>query len=75
MSHFTQETETREFKKSLSELKDRLEIRSPGSLYGNLSVDEIRQGNVSRRRNPKTAELLRHGPTKGGYWEVVGGEK
>lgn len=39
--------------------KDRLEIRSPGSLYGNLSVDEIRQGNVSRRRNPKIAELLR----------------
>lgn len=39
--------------------KDRLEIRSPGSLYGNLTLDEIRQGNVSRRRNPKIAELLR----------------
>lgn len=39
--------------------KDRLEIRSPGSLYGNLTFDEIRQGNVSRRRNPKIAELLR----------------
>ncbi|MFA5630873.1 MAG: ATP-binding protein [Porticoccaceae bacterium] len=39
--------------------KDRLEIRSPGSLYGNLTFDEIRQGNVSRRRNPKVAELLR----------------
>lgn len=31
----------------------------PASLYGNLSFDEIRQGNVSRRRNPKIAELLR----------------
>ncbi len=39
--------------------KDRLEIRSPGSLYGNLTFDEIRQGNVSRRRNPKIAEMLR----------------
>lgn len=39
--------------------KDRLEIRSPGSLYGDLTFDDIRQGNVSRRRNPKIAELLR----------------
>lgn len=39
--------------------KDRLEIRSPGTLYGDLSFDDIRQGNVSRRRNPKIAELLR----------------
>lgn len=39
--------------------KDRLEIRSPGTLYGNLTLAEIRRGNVSRRRNPKTAELLR----------------
>ena len=39
--------------------KDRLEIRSPGALYGNLSFDDIRQGNVSRRRNSKIAELLR----------------
>lgn len=39
--------------------KDRLEIRSPGSLYGNLTFDEILQGNVSRRRNPKIADLLR----------------
>lgn len=39
--------------------KDRLEIRNPGSLYGNLTFDEIRLGNVSRRRNPKIAELLR----------------
>ncbi len=39
--------------------KDRLEIRSPGGLYGNLTLDEVRRGNVSRRRNPKIAELLR----------------
>ncbi len=39
--------------------KDRLEIRSPGKLYGGLTVDEIRQGNVSSRRNPKIADLLR----------------
>ena len=39
--------------------KDRLEIRSPGKLYGGLTFDEIRQGNISRRRNPKIAELLR----------------
>lgn len=39
--------------------KDRLEIRSPGKLYDNLTFDEIRRGNVSRRRNPKIAELLR----------------
>lgn len=39
--------------------RDRLEIRSPGKLYGGLTFDEIRQGNVSRRRNPKIAELLR----------------
>jgi len=39
--------------------KDRLEIRSPGTLYGDLNFDDIRQGNVSHRRNPKVAELLR----------------
>ncbi len=39
--------------------KERLEIRSPGGLYGDLTLDEIRQGNVSRRRNPKIADLLR----------------
>jgi ATP-dependent DNA helicase RecG len=39
--------------------RDRLEIRSPGNLYGNLTLDDIRHGNVSRRRNPKVAELLR----------------
>ena len=39
--------------------KDRVEIRSPGELYGNLSIEQIMQGNVSRRRNPLIANLLR----------------
>lgn len=39
--------------------KDRVEIRSPGTLYDNLTLDEMRRGNVSRRRNPQIAELLR----------------
>lgn len=39
--------------------KNRLEIRSPGGLYDGLTMNEIRRGNVSRRRNPKVAELLR----------------
>lgn len=38
--------------------RDRLEIRNPGKLYDDLTIDEIRQGNVSRRRNPKIANLL-----------------
>lgn len=38
--------------------RDRLEIRNPGKLYDNLTIEEIRQGNVSRRRNPKIANLL-----------------
>lgn len=39
--------------------KDRVEIRSPGTLYGSLTLEEIIKGNVSRRRNPKIAEMLR----------------
>lgn len=39
--------------------KDRMEIRSPGTLYGNLTIERIRQGNVSRRCNPLIANLLR----------------
>lgn len=38
--------------------RDRLEIRNPGKLYDDLTIEEIRQGNVSRRRNPKIAALL-----------------
>ncbi|MCX5806606.1 MAG: putative DNA binding domain-containing protein [Proteobacteria bacterium] len=39
--------------------KDRVEIRNPGKLYGNLTIEKIRKGNVSQRRNPLIAELLR----------------
>jgi len=39
--------------------KDRVEIRNPGGLYGGLTIDEIRKGNISKRRNPLIAELLR----------------
>lgn len=39
--------------------KNRMEIRNPGGLYEGLTVQDIRSGNVSRRRNPKVAELLR----------------
>ena len=39
--------------------KDRVEIRNPGTLMGNLTIADIRQGNVSRRRNPLVAELFR----------------
>jgi ATP-dependent DNA helicase RecG len=39
--------------------KDRVEIRNPGGLYDGLTLDDLRRGNVSRRRNPLIAELLR----------------
>ncbi len=39
--------------------KDRVEIRNPGGLYGGLTIQELRKGNVSKRRNPLVAELLR----------------
>ena len=39
--------------------KDRVEIRNPGGLFGGLTIEEIRRGNVSKRRNPLVAELLR----------------
>jgi ATP-dependent DNA helicase RecG len=39
--------------------KDRVEIRNPGELYGGLTIARIRKGNVSRRRNPLVAELMR----------------
>jgi len=40
-------------------LKDRVEIRNPGGLYAGLTIEELRKGNVSKRRNPLVAELLR----------------
>jgi ATP-dependent DNA helicase RecG len=39
--------------------KDRIEIRSPGGLFGGLTIAKIRKGNVSRRRNPLIADLFR----------------
>jgi ATP-dependent DNA helicase RecG len=39
--------------------KDRVEIRNPGTLYGNLTIEDLRKGNVSQRRNPLIAELFR----------------
>jgi ATP-dependent DNA helicase RecG len=39
--------------------KDRVEIRNPGRLYGTLTIDDLRKGNVSQRRNPLIADLFR----------------
>ena len=39
--------------------KDRVEVRNPGGLYDDLTLEDLRRGNVSRRRNPLIAELLR----------------
>ncbi|MBI5551994.1 MAG: hypothetical protein HY911_10845 [Desulfobacterales bacterium] len=36
-----------------------MEIRHPGRLYGNLTIDDLRQGNVSQRCNPLIADLFR----------------
>lgn len=38
--------------------KDRIEIRSPGILYGGLTIDSIRKKMVSARRNELLAELF-----------------
>ena len=38
--------------------KDRLEIRSPGLLYGDLTIERIKHENVSERRNELIAEML-----------------
>jgi ATP-dependent DNA helicase RecG len=39
--------------------KDRVEIRNPGKLFGDLTIDDLRRGNVSKRRNPLIADLFR----------------
>jgi ATP-dependent DNA helicase RecG len=39
--------------------KDRVEIRSPGCLYGLITIDDLRKGFVSQRRNPLIADLFR----------------
>ncbi|MBI2440626.1 MAG: putative DNA binding domain-containing protein [Lentisphaerae bacterium] len=39
--------------------KDRVEIRNPGRLFGSLTLDDLRKGYVSQRRNPLIADLFR----------------
>lgn len=39
--------------------KDRVEIRNPGRLYGTLTINDLRKGNISQRRNPLIADLFR----------------
>lgn len=39
--------------------KNSVEIRSPGELYDGLTLEEMRRGNISRRRNPLIADLFR----------------
>jgi ATP-dependent DNA helicase RecG len=39
--------------------KNRVEIRNPGKLYGGLTIEDLRRGNVSKRRNPLIADLFR----------------
>ncbi len=38
--------------------KDRVEIRNPGTLYGGLSIEQIRKEMVSERRNEVIAEMF-----------------
>jgi len=37
---------------------DRVEIQSPGRLYGGMTMDKIKRGNVSERRNELVAAML-----------------
>ncbi len=39
--------------------KDRVDIHNPGTLFGGLTLRQLRTGNISRRRNPLIAEMLR----------------
>ncbi|MGJ8638582.1 MAG: ATP-binding protein [Opitutaceae bacterium] len=39
--------------------QDRVEIRNPGSLIEGITLEDLRKGTISRRRNPLIAELLR----------------
>lgn len=38
--------------------KDRVEIRNPGTLFGGVTIESLRHGKLSRRRNPLIAQLL-----------------
>jgi len=42
----------------LAIFKDRVEVRSPGLLYGNLTIKKIRKEKVSERRNELIAEMF-----------------
>lgn len=39
--------------------KNRVEIRNPGGLFDGLTIEEMRRGGVSHRRNPLLADLFR----------------
>ncbi|MEA3558520.1 MAG: ATP-binding protein, partial [Candidatus Thermoplasmatota archaeon] len=39
--------------------KDRVEVRSPGLLFGGLTIEAIRKGNISKRRNPLIADKFK----------------
>ncbi|MDR1996781.1 MAG: putative DNA binding domain-containing protein [Candidatus Margulisbacteria bacterium] len=43
---------------SIAVFKDRVEIRSPGGLYGGLTIAQIKKASVSRRRNELLAEMF-----------------
>lgn len=43
---------------NIAVFKDRLEIRSPGGLYGGLTIEKIKTEEVSRRRNELIADML-----------------
>ena len=43
---------------NIAVFKDRVEIRSPGLLYGGLTIETIRTKMVSERRNELIAEML-----------------
>ncbi|MDL2329656.1 putative DNA binding domain-containing protein, partial [Desulfosarcina sp. OttesenSCG-928-A07] len=38
--------------------KNRVEIRNPGTLFGGITIESLRHGKLSRRRNPLIAQLL-----------------
>ena len=43
---------------NIAVFRDRLEIRSPGLLYGGLTIEKIKKENVSERRNELIAEMF-----------------
>jgi len=43
---------------NIAVFKDRAEIRSPGGIYGGLTIEEIRKKMVSRRRNELIADMF-----------------